>query len=428
MNRPSRTIHVALTDGARVWVEPDGTLPAFVQTSGAGGPTATAAASRLLTDAVHLAPVIVLDDSNRLHVVGSRGGAPRGGAWTPLGNVADHVRSSIERAVVEHRGPLPAGRPEWYAPGWHDEVERWVDAVLHGTGRRRTGALRTHRIWSISAVLTVPTDCGTLWFKASCEHFGAEAAIAATVARHVPDLAPRVVAVEAERCWLLTEPLSGVSDDGAPTDTDARLAPLWAAAQVDSLGWLDELRAAGAPDRGLGPTLARWREVIETNPEVAALSPDERVRLARAVPVVESRLRELWSCGFPDTLAHGDLHSGNVSDDGTDLRIFDWSDGCITHPFLDGTHLAHWISDADGSEPENRVRSVLAPWREAFPTADFDRAVELAPLADLVFQAVTFDALTRSIEAGTGDFDGVVTMLARKVVDRVGARERSTHG
>ncbi|RYB94378.1 aminoglycoside phosphotransferase family protein [Nocardioides oleivorans] len=421
MARPPRTVHVALTDGERLWVGPDGELPHFVHDPEAGGPTPTATASSLLTDAVHLAPVVTLDEGSRLHVVGSRGGTPTDGRWIRVDALPDELHARVATAAGQHWGTPPERRPAWYRPGWHEAVETWVDEALSATDRTRTGRLRTHRVWSISAVHTIPTDRGSAWFKASCDHFGAEAAIVATVATHLPGLVPQVIAVDRERSWLLTEPLPGVSEDGASPDAAEALSPLWAAAQLDSTRWLGELRSAGAPDRGLEPTLSAWREALATNTELDELTDDERGQLASAIPVVESRLRELWACGFPDTLAHGDLHSGNVAHDGQHLRIFDWSDGCTTHPFLDGTHLAHWLAEADGTPAEQHVRTVLAPWREAFPAADFERAVELAPLADLVFQTVTFDGLTRSIEPGTGDFDGIVAMLTRKVLAVVSA-------
>ncbi|GAA5106747.1 hypothetical protein GCM10023339_04040 [Alloalcanivorax gelatiniphagus] len=418
-----RTVHVALVEDERVLLDDAGRLPAFTRDVEADGPHPTATASTLLADAAHLGPVVVLDGANRLHVVGPRDGVPDSGRWVALDDLPAGVREPVTTVVRQHRGTPPAGRPDWYAPRWHDEVEAWLDAVLAGRGRRRTGPLRTHRVWSISAVHTVATDRGTLWFKASCEHFSAEAAIVETIARHLPDLVPEVVAVERRRGWLLTEPLPGREAAGAPADVARALAPLWAAAQVASLGWLDELRGAGAPDRGLDATLSSWREAL-ANPELDGLSDDERRRLGEVVPVVEARLRELWACGFPDTLGHGDLHDGNVARDGADLRVFDWSDGCITHPFLDGTHLAHWISERDGGDAADRTPAVLAPWREAFPNADFDRAVELAPLADTVFQTVTFDRLTRAGEAGTGDLDGVVLMLTRKVLAAAGPQPR----
>ena len=156
---------------------------------------------------------------------------------------------------------------------------------------------------------------------------------------------PIVVAADDAEGWLLMEPLAGASDraEGAAE----ALAPVWAAAQLASLAWLDELRAAGCPDRGLGPTLAAWRDVLAHDPEMALLPDDERAAVLGAADEVEARVREFWSTGLPDTLAHGDLHPGNVAYDGQDLRLFDWTDACISHPFLDGSHLAYFVASDD---------------------------------------------------------------------------------
>ena len=210
----------------------------------------------------------------------------------------------------------PQQRPDWFRAGWYDRVEAWIDDCLVARGSRRTEPVRTHRVWSISAVLEVPTSDGVLWFKACCDHFRAEAAILHRLSDRLPDLVPIVVAADDAEGWLLMEPLAGASDRaaGAPE----ALAPVWAAAQLASLGWLDELRAAGCPDRGLGPTLAAWRSVLAHDPEMALLTDDERAAVLGSADEVEARVRELWSTGLPDTLAHGDLHPGNVAYDGQD--------------------------------------------------------------------------------------------------------------
>lgn len=132
-------------------------------------------------------------------------------------------------------------------------------------------------------------------------------------------------------------------------------------------------------------------------------------------------MRELWACGIPDTLSHGDLHPGNVAYDGREVRIFDWTDGCVTHPFLDGSHLAgmlDWYGTGEG-EAERVLQAYAQPWREALPEAVVHRALELAPLADLVFQTVTFAHIAAAAEDGVGDFSGVVLRFTREVIVQV---------
>jgi hypothetical protein len=199
------------------------------------------------------------------------------------------------------------------------------------------------------------------------------------------------------------------------------VAPAWAQAQIAALDWLDELRAAGCPERGLEATLEAWHAVLATSPEMALLTDAERQELATGTVRAEALVREFWGCGIPDTLSHGDLHPGNVAYDGHEVRIFDWTDGCVTHPFLDGSHLARvldWYGTGEG-EADRVMQAHARPWRDAFPAADVDRALELAPLADLVFQTVTFAHIATAAEDGAGDFTGTVARLTSALLDLV---------
>lgn len=423
-----RTHHVALVDDGAVLVTRDGSLPSFVQDlEDDDAPEPTAYATTLAGDGVHLAPVVTLPQEDtdvrpgRLHVLARRGAVPAGAAWCRVGDLAEPWRTPVRRAVEEYAGEAPPRRPAWFRPGWHDRVEAWVDEQLSAAGGRRTAPIRTHRVWGISAVLEVPTDRGPLWFKACCDHFIAEAAIVHRLSRRIPHLVPVLAGADDEAGWLLMEPLRGASDrDRAPGAADA-VAPEWARAQVAALDWLDEMRAAGCPDRGLDATLEAWRVVLDTSPEMALLTDAEREELATATGRAESLVREFWACGIPDTLSHGDLHPGNVAHDGQEVRIFDWTDGCVTHPFLDGSHLARvldWYGTGEG-EAERVMQAHAGPWRDAFPGADVDRALELAPLADLVFQTVTFAHIASAAEDGAGDFTGTVARLTSALLDRV---------
>ena len=73
-----------------------------------------------------------------------------------------------------------------------------------------------------------------------------------------------------------------------------------------------------------------------------------------------------------------------------------------------------------------QLAAFAEPWREAYPEADVDRALALAPLADLVFQTVTFAAIAAATEDGAGDFTGTVAFLVKASARRVGALPAET--
>ena len=104
--------------------------------------------------------------------------------------------------------------------------------------------------------------------------------------------------------------------------------------------------------------------------------------------------------------------------DGADLRIFDWTDGCVSHPFLDASHLAHFTRAVPG---DAGLESTYAEqWRSAYPDAEIDRALQLAPLVDLVFQAITFDDIVNTTEPmSRWELGGVVADILRTLPGKV---------
>jgi hypothetical protein len=404
------TEHVALLHDGMVLVDETGNLPSFVRDE---GEPALTTALRLVGADLLLAPVIKLPDARRVHVVGTRDSVPAGRFVAPSEVPDDELAEVVARAVLElDPGRTPPGRPEWFRPAWFDRVEAWIDEVLAASGRRRTHPIRPVKLWSISAVARVTTDGGDVWLKAPCEHFRAEARVHPTVARLFPDLVPVLIAAEETEGWLLMEPMTGVEDDDQADGAGLEVATRWATAQIEAVEHVATLLAGGCRRRGVEETLAGFRRVLASSSELALLSEEQLTAARGCAGELESLVREFWGAGVPDTLAHGDLHLGNVAWDGETLRIYDWTDGCVSHPFLDASHLAHFTRARPG---DAGLESTYAEqWRAAYPHADIDRIVALAPLADLVFQAITFDDIVNTTEPQSRwELGGVVADILR---------------
>jgi hypothetical protein len=404
------TEHVALLHDGMVLVDETGNLPSFVRDE---GEPALTTALRLVGADLLLAPVIKLPDARRVHVVGTRDSVPAGRFVAPSEVPDDELAEVVARAVFElDPGRTPPGRPEWFRPAWFDRVEAWIDEVLAASGRRRTHPIRPVKLWSISAVARVTTDGGDVWLKAPCEHFRAEARVHPTVARLFPDLVPVLIAAEETEGWLLMEPMTGVEDDDQADGAGLEVATRWATAQIEAVEHVATLLAGGCRRRGVEETLAGFRRVLASSSELALLSEEQLTAARGCAGELESLVREFWGAGVPDTLAYGDLHLGNVAWDGETLRIYDWTDGCVSHPFLDASHLAQFTRARPG---DAGLESTYAEqWRAAYPRADIDRIVALAPLADLVFQAITFDDIVNTTEPQSRwELGGVVADILR---------------
>jgi len=226
-------------------------------------------------------------------------------------------------------------------------------------------------------VLRVPTTGGDVWFKAALPGLDHDAGVAAVLARVRPDIVLAPLAVDLERGWMLLpdggERLREVLERERNPDRWLEVLPRYAELQIAATPCVDELLACGLPDY----RLARVPELVD---RVA-------VRLRAAAPSAE-RVGELCdglaALGIPETAQHDDLHDGNVfvlASGG--YAVFDWGDGCISHPFcslvvgLRG--IAHRFELGENDPDLDRIRDAyLEPWTEQADRAELLRAVELA--------------------------------------------------
>ena len=368
----------------------------------------------------------VVDPDSVIHVVSGSGASSLGGAsWTGIDALARHdvpiVVSDIVAGIVdEHRGTAswPALRPEWFRDGWLAEAAGWIDDAIAAAGRRRTGPTVPVRMWSLSAVLRTPVagaaDDESVWFKATCDWFRAEPAITEVLGTFAADHIPTLVAVDRERAWMLMEPLPGPDLRDHPEHAPMAASAV-ASTQIRSVGHLKALISAGCPDRTLQPTLDAFHGLVHDSVELAVLTPVERAAAVVAEPWIAERISELFASTFPSTIVHGDCHLGNVAAHGDGAVLFDWTDGCVGHPFLDGVHLAR----SAGDEHHDAIKAAYtAPWREGYPDADVDRTWELALFGDRVFQAISYEGIYRAQEEGSRwEMSGIVAGTLRQLGD-----------
>lgn len=414
------TVHVALLHDGKVLADDGARLPSITVDED-DEQNRCARVLDLVGADIYLAPTLKVGDNRHLDVVGCRALTPPEGRWLEPDDLRDPSHARLVARTLQELPAPPRLRPAWFRSGWYDEVEAWVDAALERAGRRRTGRMRPAKMWSISGVLRIPTDSGDVWFKAAGEVFHAEAAIHRVVSAHHPDLLPVLIAEDDRRAWLLMEPLRGAGDADRVPGAARLLARRWGQLQLSSLDFVDELVAAGSLVRGGAETAAAFRKVLDASPELRMLSSEDLDAVRGVQQEVEDAIAEFWACGLPDTLCHGDLHLGNVAYDGETLRVFDWTDACLTHPFLDGCHLAMFDAVFDSSPPDEALLQAFAePWRSAHPDAKIDRALQLAPVVDLAFQADTFDRIVAATEpASAYELGGTVAWLLRRLPEAV---------
>ncbi|HEX4700171.1 MAG TPA: phosphotransferase [Actinomycetes bacterium] len=323
------------------------------------------------------------------------------------------------------------GIQRWRDPAWLAEVHGWVATQLDRADVVVTGASDHPRSSPWSTILTFPTDRGTVWFKANAVGMRHEAALYEVLLRRSPQHVLEPVASDPDRGWLLL-PDGGSTMravEGAATDLPAweRMLREHAELQRELVPYADEVLAAGVPDARpqrlpvIREALLADRAMCRVGAE-DGLSEDEYDRLLAGAPAYAEACARLDAYGVPASLQHDDLHDHNVfvpEDRTAPLRVFDWGDAVVGHPFgvllVSLRVVAHLVKLDHGAPELLRLRDAyLEPW-----SAEFDRTslVEAARLASRVGGVTRADcyrrALLEATPAGWAEFgDAVPSWLA----------------
>jgi len=333
---------------------------------------------------------------------------PAGARWVDRTALAD-----LTLAQPEHRefiltwlteletGVLPALRSPWARPGWWAAIHQWVTAELAVRGRHLIGPLEQRKTWGVSCLLRGETAEGPVWVKGApaLPLFANEAAVTAALAAAYPAIVPTPLAIDADQHWLLLDDFDAALLKDADFAAWETLIDRYAALQVAAVNNEDRLLALGCLDRRLPRLVAQipfLLTVVQTLPDFSAA---EQATLVAAAPQLVALCAELAACGVPATLVHGDLHDHNIAVRAGQPLIFDWSDACIAHPFLDLTTLL--FTDYLDAHPDERAAlrdRYLVHWAAYGSPAQLQRTADLAAQVGALHQAISYAGIVSNME------------------------------
>lgn len=314
-----------------------------------------------------------------------------GGPVTYLAEVAGPVPPQLRPwtgpdPVADHPLRLPYARP-----GGPARDLAWADAQLSAAGSDRTGPAVQVRTWNLSSIWRLPTGNGTAWLKVVPPFFAHEGAM---LQRLDPAAVPPLIATEGPRVLLGDVP--GEDHWVAPRHVVLRMLDLLVRLQREWVTRVHELVEVGAPDwRAARFAPAAEQLVARTASQLEAPARSEVRALVAGLP---ERLARVAECGIPDSLVHGDFHTGNArgsaAPDGRTV-LLDWGDCGIGHPLLD---QAAFLATVRTEDREPVREAWVAMWRSSVPGSDPDRASRLlAPVAALR-QALIYRTFLDGIE------------------------------
>jgi hypothetical protein len=337
---------------------------------------------------------------------------PSGLAFGPLPVMTADVpwpirpRADELLAELEANTPPPELRPRWARRGWFDRASAWMVAAAAHAGRPLTGDPSPFFLRGISALLRAPTDGPDVFLKAVFPPFHAEPVLTRLLAERFPDAVPTVLAVEPDEGWLLVEDIGStwvgdvpeVDRPGALGRGAAALVAIQRSLAPDG-GSIRTLLDAGAPHRPLGDLATSVAAAIGPKGFGVgdALEPERARRVLDAVATAVARVEAV---GLPESVVHGDFHSGNAALVDDRIVIIDWSDAAISSPAID---LVTWI--AWSGDKRNEIDAAVDAWVEAWSAVvDGDAlrgVVDDVLIVGAAYQIVSYDGIRRNLEPAT---------------------------
>jgi hypothetical protein len=219
------------------------------------------------------------------------------------------------------------------------------------------------RPWA--TVLRVPLADGVAWFKACAPVQAFEPRLTAELYARWPDRVAEVLGYDEERAWLLLADAGRpVGSFGNPPDAWLAALPMYAELQRGEAVHAREHLDHGVPDLRLATLPARYEELLRLD---LPLEPEEVGRLQHFAPRLHALCGELAAYDVPETIQHDDLHHANLYRHGSRLRVLDWGDASISHPFASLVVTFRFLEERTHLTPGDpwfaRLRDAyLEPW------------------------------------------------------------------
>jgi aminoglycoside/choline kinase family phosphotransferase len=231
----------------------------------------------------------------------------------------------------------------WHDPAWQKQAHAWIHAQANRYSIQITGDITQPHAYAWSTVMRVPSNEGTLFFKATAPETIYEIALTEKLAGWYPDCMPELLALDTARGWML------MRDGGEqlrasvrPTGDITPWEPVitrYAELQIGLAKHVDEILALGIPDHRASVLPALYENLLTDKESLMidqekGLTSGEFQQLQNLTPRFEQICADLTAFGIPDSLNHGDFHDGNVLLKDGRITFFDWGDASLTHPFV----------------------------------------------------------------------------------------------
>ena len=320
----------------------------------------------------------------------------------------------------------------WRDLTWQKEAHEWIRAQSRRHAILISGEIEQPHIYPWSTVLRVPTDQGTLFFKATAVDTVYESALTEKLAGWFPDCTPELLAVDTRRGWML------MCDGGEtlrlsvrPTQDVTPWEPVitrYAELQISLAEHVLEILDLGIPDRRLSRLPALFTHLL-TDEESLMIDQEKGLTSAEWQQLKSMTARfgqicsELAGFGIPESINHGDFHDGNVLLRDGRITFFDWGDASVTHPFITlrtffvSMEIALKLDDyaPPTSEMTALLNRYLEQWKQFADQESLLTAYKLSrPVASMVTALAWHQGITRMEGTLRAEYAWIVPEVLRE--------------
>jgi hypothetical protein len=296
-------------------------------------------------------------------------------------------------------------------------AHQWIRKHVEPAGAIET----THdRPWA--TVMRVPVADGVTWFKACAEIQAFEPRLTAELYARWPDRVTKVLAVDESRGWLLLGDAGiAVRELGNPPKAWLEALPLYAELQKGETAHAMDHLGHGVPDLRMVALPAGYERLLASE---LPLTRGDVDRLREHAPRFTELCSAVAELGIRESIQHDDLHMANLYSDGGILRVVDWGDSSIAHPFFSLLETFRFLEEfnhlAPGDPWFRRLRDAyLEPWGSGLEEA-FEIAMSVGWFVHGIAWTRQRDALPPK---ALPDFDRAFAIILRRAVAQTRDRD-----
>jgi hypothetical protein len=278
------------------------------------------------------------------------------------------------------------------------------------------------RPWA--TVMRVPVAGGVTWFKACAQVEAFEPRLTAELFARWPDRVTEVLAFDETRGWLLLGDAGvAVGERGNPPEAWLEALPLYAELQKGEIAYAADHVGHGVPDLRMAALPEGYERLLASE---LPLTRDDINSLRVYAPLFTELCAVLAELGIEESIQHDDLHMANLYSDGGKLRVLDWGDSSVAHPFFSLLETFRFLEQVNHLAPDDpwfrRLRDAyLEPWGSGLEET-FEIAIRVGWFAHAIAWTRQRDALPLEDRP---EFDRAFAIILRRAVAQIQPRRRN---